>query len=295
VGVAQDHGGLLSIARRRPDCHLRDPGKNPRRADSDDCSETSVPRFVSGHTSGRSVVRPAGHGKLAPVSPSAGRTAVYVECGPKRVFACAVDWPGWCRSGKDEERALEALGAYGPRYGIVAQEARVRFPPTAGKGLDVVQRVPGSATTDFGAPGAVAKCDTEPLAGKAAQRVVELVQASWTVFDRVVAGAPAELRKGPRGGGRDRDRIVEHVIGAEAVYARKLGVRHRQPGPEDAAAVLALREAIVEALLAPSAGEPLVEKGWPPRYAARRIAWHVLDHAWEIEDRSYPEGPATSR
>ena len=33
-------------------------------------------------------------------------------------------------------------------------------------------------------------------------------------------------------------------------------------------------------------GSVPVPKGWPHRYAARRIAWHVLDHAWEMEDRA---------
>jgi hypothetical protein len=32
--------------------------------------------------------------------------------------------------------------------------------------------------------------------------------------------------------------------------------------------------------------------GRPPRYAIRRIAWHVLDHAWEIEDKSDPASRA---
>lgn len=76
------------------------------------------------------------------------------------------------------------LAAAAPRYAVVAAQAGVPFPAGAGAAFDVVERLPGSATTDFGAP--------------------------------------------------------------------------------------------------------VVEKGWPPRYAARRIAWHVLDHAWQIEDRSGP-------
>jgi hypothetical protein len=27
-------------------------------------------------------------------------------------------------------------------------------------------------------------------------------------------------------------------------------------------------------------------KRWLPRYFVRRVAWHALDHAWEIEDRA---------
>src|SRR5919202_3742755 len=147
---------------------------------------------------------------------------VYLELGSKRVFACAVDWPGWCRSGKTEVAALEALTAAGPRYARVASQAGVRFSPSD---LEVVERVPGSAGTDFGVPGEALERDREPPAAKEAERLANLVAAAWRVFDGVVATAPAELRKGPRGGGRDRDAIVEHVLGAEVGYARKLGLR----------------------------------------------------------------------
>jgi hypothetical protein len=215
-------------------------------------------------------------------------TDVYLEVGSKRVFACALAWPGWCRAGRSEELALEALAAYVPRYRVVAERAGVRFPKSAGDRLRVVERLPGSATTDFGAPGEAAGGDQEPVSAAAAARAAKLLTASWAVFDQVAADAPAELRKGPRGGGRDRDRVVEHVLGAETSYARKLGVKHRQPAVDDAKAIAALRAAIAGALQAPSEGRPPVEKGWPPRYAARRIAWHALDHAWEMQDRSGP-------
>jgi len=154
-------------------------------------------------------------------SPAPGRansTAVYVE-GTKRVFACALDWPGWCRAGKGEDAALEALAAYAPRYGVVAGEAGVRFPSRVADSFEVVERLPGSATTDFGALDKPASRDSEPLTQKLAERLTELLEASWRVFDRVAAGAPAELRKGPRGGGRDGDKMVDHVLGAEAGYA----------------------------------------------------------------------------
>jgi hypothetical protein len=205
---------------------------------------------------------------------------VYIEAGNKKVFACAVDWPGWCRAAKDEEQALDALAAYAERYAVVTSEAGVRFSPRNAS-LAVVERVKGSATTDFGAPGAVAGADGAPVTRAQAKRYTALVEASWRVLDRVAAGAPASLRKGPRGGGRDRDAIVAHVADAEAAYARKIGVRHKPP--VDPAA---LRADVLDALGRPSDGSPLADKGWPARYAARRIAWHALDHAWEIEDRS---------
>src|SRR5438445_192705 len=220
---------------------------------------------------------------MAPPGDNVPSTAVYLEVGSKRVFSCALEWPGWCRSGKDEQGALAALEAAAARYAIVAAEAQVPFPSGAVSTFDVVERLRGSATTDFGAPGEVATRDREPLTTEQAARQAALVAASWAVFDRVVAGAPAELRKGPRGGGRDRDAIVEHVLGAETSYVRKLDLRLRRPDPGDAAALGAHREAILAALTARAGAVP--PKGWPVPYLARRIAWHALDHAWEIEDR----------
>jgi len=108
------------------------------------------------------------------------------------------------------------------------------------------------------------------------------------VLDRVAKGAPAELRKGPRGGGRDRDKMLGHVLGAEAAYARHLGIRHPEPELGDTTAIRALRDDLAEALSGASDGSPLRPKGWPPRYAFRRISWHVLDHAWEMQDRGKP-------
>jgi hypothetical protein len=213
--------------------------------------------------------------------------AVYLEQGGKRVFACARDWPGWCRAGRTDDAALEALLVYLPRYAVVAAGAGLALPAYDASGLTVVERVPGSATTDFGAPGSVPALDRGALARKDSDRTVALLRAAWERFDEVVADAPAALRKGPRGGGRDRDAIVEHVVGAEAGYARKIGVR--RPVPADDAEVAALREALVATIIHPdpAAAGP---KGWPPGYAARRVAWHVLDHAWEIEDRAEPAG-----
>ncbi len=150
----------------------------------------------------------------------------------------------------------------------------------------MVERLAGSATTDFGAPGAIASRDRKPTTAAEAKRIGALVAASWRVLERTAAAAPSSLRKGPRGGGRDRDAIVAHVASAESAYARQLGLRYPEPPPGDRRAIATMRDAILEVLSAPSKGRPAVEKGWPPRYAARRIAWHALDHAWEIEDRS---------
>ncbi|MEA2656981.1 MAG: hypothetical protein QOI23_2346 [Chloroflexota bacterium] len=209
-------------------------------------------------------------------------TRVYLEVGKRRVFAAAAEWPGWVRSGKDETSAIEALANAQVRYAAVPKAARIAFAPAAG--FDVLERLPGDAGTEFGVPGAIAKSDAKRLTKKEAGRQSALVAASWTVFDRVVDKAPQSLRKGPRGGGRDRDAMVEHVLSAEIAYARKLGLRLKPPAAGDAAAVREHRNAIVAGIRAGTRG--VSEGGWPARYAARRIAWHVLDHAWEMEDRS---------
>ncbi|MGI8686095.1 MAG: hypothetical protein ACR2MO_13585 [Acidimicrobiales bacterium] len=217
-------------------------------------------------------------------------TPIYLEVGSKKVFACALDWPGWCRAAHIEEVAMQALSDYAVRYAEVAKAAGVRFPPSAGRTFEVVERLAGSTTTDFGAPDIPARADAATLTAAQARRAAALVEASWSVLEAVAATAPAVLRKGPRGGGRDRDDVVAHVAAAEFAYARKIGVRHRAAGDgrDERAAVAALRADVLAALRAARSGAPVEERGWPARYAARRIAWHALDHAWEIEDRSTP-------
>jgi len=218
-------------------------------------------------------------------SAKAPTTTVYVESSRARTFACAYDWPGWCRSGKDEVSALAALAAYAPRYAPVAKQVRLPFDARAGT-FRVVERIAGSASTEFGVPGEVTERDTTPLAAAEGKRLAALVQAAWAVYDQILAAAPAELHKGPRGGGRDRDKMADHVSAAEGAYVRKLGLRLTPPDRHDRRAVAEFRAAIADAIERPSKGAPLVEKGWPQRYAARRIAWHALDHAWEMQDRS---------
>jgi len=206
-------------------------------------------------------------------------TDVYIEEGSRRVFACSVEWPGWCRAGKNEEAALEALTTSAPRYGLIAKQAGVPFDVRAAAAkFTVKERLAGSMTTDFGAPGSISEGDRKPLSKNDAERQATLLEASWKVFDRVVKKAPTTLRKGPWGGGRDRDQIAEHVTGAEDMYARKLGVRVKDAAER--------RRAILEVIRGEGGPNKTAERGWPARYAARRIAWHAIDHTWEIEDRS---------
>ncbi len=149
--------------------------------------------------------------------------------------------------------------------------------------------MPGNATTDFGAPGVSAAADSRGLTAAAARAQVAILRAAWQSLDDAVATAPAELRKGPRGGGRDRDEVARHVAAAEGAYARKVGVRIPTAQWEDPAMLPSCRSSLAAALDRATDGEPVGPTGWAPRYALRRIVWHVLDHAWEIQDRSTPE------
>jgi hypothetical protein len=215
------------------------------------------------------------------VSPT--RIRVGVETSRLKSFASALDWPGWSRPGKTPEAAVEALLSYAPRCATVAARAGLQL-ATDSLDADIVEQLDGDATTAFGAPSITFEADRAPTDAAEAKRIAALVQAAWTTFDETAATAPAELRKGPRGGGRDTAKMVEHVVGAEQAYATRLGVRVRMPDPADAVAVAALRAAILAPLNQPSDGSPIDR--WTQRYAARRIAWHTIDHAWEIEDRS---------
>jgi hypothetical protein len=209
---------------------------------------------------------------------------VAIEAVPKRAFASALDWPGWSRGAKTPELAIEALLAYCGRYRIVAELAGLVL-PDGSLTIDVVEDATGDASTDFGVPGGIASAERTALDAAEARRRSDLVEAAWRRFDAVVATAPEALRKGPRGGGRDRSKIVEHVVLADHGYCRELGLRVPAPDPGDRADIERLRQAMLEVLRRPSDGGPIAKR-WTTRYAHRRIAWHALDHAWEIEDRT---------
>ena len=214
--------------------------------------------------------------------------AVALESAPRKAFATALDWPGWSRSAKTDELAIEALFAYAPRYARVIEAAGLALPSSSD--IDVVERVEGGSGTTFGVPSHLThEADARPVDRAEARRLGAIVEAAWSTFDGVAAGAPAELRKGPRGGGRDRDKMVGHVVEADWYYTRELGLKLRQPALGDRPSILSMRDDVLAVLREPSDGRPLGGRKWPQRYAARRIAWHALDHAWEIEDRSTEE------
>lgn len=226
---------------------------------------------------------------------SANKIDVYLEAGQKRTFAGALDWPGWCRSGQDKPSALQALLDYGPRYARVLRTSRLGFQaPTAVSEFAIVELLKGNATTDFGAPGAVPSSDEKPVDSAELQRFRKLLKACWRTFDRAVETATGKaLQTGPRGGGRQLEGIVEHLLGSDAGYLSQVGWKFQQKDAADLANQLEQTcQAILLALTASAHGE-LPARGprgglrWSPRYFVRRVAWHTLDHAWEIEDRVY--------
>lgn len=212
---------------------------------------------------------------------------IYLEVGAKKTFAGALAWPGWCRAARDEAGAVEALGAYALRYAAVVRAAGMR-PPAAGRQMQVVERLTGDASTDFGAPGQIPAYDTVAPDATELKRLGKIMRACWAAFDEIATThARAKLATGPRGGGRSVAAIRAHVTEAEAAYLTALGGRAPRAGDGSDGA----RDAFIDALAARARGE-LPERGprggarWPARYAVRRAAWHVLDHAWEIEDRA---------
>jgi hypothetical protein len=207
---------------------------------------------------------------------------LFVEETPKKVYVSALDWPGLSRGAKTEDQAVELLLAAMPRYARVARSAGERFDPTD-LDLEVVERADGDAGTAFGIPAIVATADRESVDAREARRLASIVEASWAELAAVAATAPEALRKGPRGGGRDRSKVVEHVERADQGYGMAMGIKGSADTPDQLAH---LRAAMLEALRQPSDGSAIGGKKWPPRYAARRVAWHALDHAWEIEDRT---------
>jgi hypothetical protein len=228
-----------------------------------------------------------------PEVPKKGDLPIYIEVGTRRTFASAVEWPGWSRAGRDEHEAVAALAAYRDRYSAVVQPVTPKFTaPKDPTDYRIVKRLKGNAGTEFGIPSLGLPTDGEPIAAAELERLTRILEACWGAFDRTARSAKGlELRKGPRGGGRDLDKIAAHVVEAEGAYIAQLGARPPKAASGHAIRPTDLHDAMLTALHARARGLPVAEprptkKPWTPRYFVRRVAWHVLDHAWEIEDRA---------
>jgi hypothetical protein len=219
----------------------------------------------------------------------ANHIRVTLEIGPKgkKVAAVAPDWPGLERGATTGEAAIERLLSYVPRYATATKLAGMQaaFTNDAITGVDVVEQYPGTGSTDFwGISFAFSSIDRQAMSDEALERELTLMRACWAFFDDVRSRVSAEMQRGPRGGGRDRDRIVSHVVATELDWAKKLGV----PAPHNALLtneeLNAHRDAYCKAIRAlHSQGK--MARTWPLRYLIRHTAYHTLDHAWEMEDK----------
>ena len=212
---------------------------------------------------------------------------VILEVGKKRrVVAGAIDWPGLDRWGTSEENAIEKLLSYVPRYAGVAERAGMGAELDGARDVDVVERVPGSSSTDFwGIAHVPSKIEAEVLSPADLERRLELLRAGWAHFDDVAAHVSRELRPGSRSGGRSREQIVRHVYGSEPdQMSRKVEVRTPLEVVLTPDGLASHRLAYLDAIRAYNAeGRPA--RTWPIQFLVRRTGHHVMDHAWEMEDR----------
>jgi hypothetical protein len=222
------------------------------------------------------------------------RLRVTLETGPKgkKVAAVAPDWPGLARGAKTEEEAIDRLRSYIPRYSQVVKLAGMNAEFDAIQNVDVVEQYPGTPSTDFwGISFAFSSIDKQAMSGDELDRELMLMQACWAFFDDVRGRVSAEMRKGPRGGGRDRDRIVRHTLAAEQDWAKGVGVATPVFTPDGAMltdeGLKAYRDAYCQAIRDYHSQGKWAGKvaKWPLRYLIRHTAFHTMDHAWEMEDK----------
>jgi hypothetical protein len=226
----------------------------------------------------------------------AKKLRVTLEMGPKnhRFAAVAPDWPGLERGATTPEAAVEALESYIPRYAGVAKLARMQADYAVIKGVNVVERYEGVGSTDFwGISFACSSADGKALSREALTRQLTLMRACWTFFDAVRERVSADMQKGSRGGGRDRDTIVLHVLGNEQEWGKKVGIPSRQGARvTDAEGIKAWRAAYCRAIRTLHA-EGRTARKWPLTYLIRHTAFHTMDHAWEMEDKDLSGGVAS--
>ena len=213
-----------------------------------------------------------------------------IERGPKgkKAVAFSIDWPGWSRGAKTPELALETLESYRARYRPIASLAGMAGEFDAAGPLEIVEDRVGTGSVDFwGISFSPSSTEYGPMGEAEFDRAITLLRACWAFFDDVAARVSPELRKGPRGGGRDRDRIVRHTIRTESEdFAKQVGLRIPEEAALSPEGLLQHRTDYVAAMRAYNAGE--VERrmrSWTLPFLIRHSAFHTLDHAWEMEDK----------
>ena len=217
----------------------------------------------------------------------AGELRVALEIGPngKKVVAVAPDWPGLARGAKTADAAIERIRAYVPRYAPIAMEAGIAESFAPNPGIVVVEQYPGMGSTDFwGISFAFSRFDQQAMTQDELDRELTLIRACWAFFDDVRSRVSAEMARGPRGGGRNRDQIVRHTFVSELDMAKKVGLRWTQERHPSEMELAEYRDAYCATIRAYHA-EGKTARKWPLRYLIRHTAFHTLDHAWEMEDK----------
>ncbi|HJU52258.1 MAG TPA: hypothetical protein VJ815_07985 [Acidimicrobiia bacterium] len=222
---------------------------------------------------------------------------VVVEVGKKKSAAYAPAWPGWSRGGNSPAAALETLASYGDRYRRVAALAGLgdEFPSTPI--LEVVEELPGRGMTSYwGISFSAATGEQGQMSETECERKLGLLRACWAYFDDVAKTVSAELRKGPRGGGRDREQILRHIFANERDWGRMIGLTVPEEAYLTAKGLRAHRNAYVEAIRKYNAAGNS-PRTWRLQFLLRHTAYHVMDHAWEMEDKdlSNSDGAARSK
>lgn len=212
-------------------------------------------------------------------------------------MAFSLDWPGWSRGAKTAEIALDTLESYRGRYRPVAVLAGMESEFDAAGALDIVEDMIGAGSTDFwGISFLPSSTEHGPMEEAEFERGITLLRACWAFFDGVAARVSPEMRKGPRGGGRDRDQIIRHTIRNESEeFAKQVGLRIPEYAALTPEGLLAHRATYVEAMRAYNAGE--IERrmrSWTLPFLIRHSAFHTLDHAWEMEDKDLSGEGATT-
>jgi hypothetical protein len=213
-----------------------------------------------------------------------------IERGPKgkRSAAFAIDWPGWSRGARSADLAVETLESYRERYRPVADIAGMAREFAAAGPLEIVEDRVGPGSTDFwGISFAPSSTEHGPIGEADLERRITLLRACWAYFDGVAARVSAEMRKGPRGGGRDRDQIIRHTIRTESEdFAKQVGLRIPEGAALTPDGLRLHRENYVVAMRAYNAGEVKRRmRSWTLAFLIRHSAYHMLDHAWEMEDK----------
>jgi len=212
-----------------------------------------------------------------------------IERGPKgkKAVAFALDWPGWSRGAKTPELALATLESYRRRYRPIALTAGMAREFDAVGPLDVIQDRVGTGSTDFwGISFSPSDLERGPIGDAEFDRKIKLLRACWAFFDGVAVRVSAEMRKGPRGGGRDRDKIIRHTIRVESEeFAKQLGLRIPAEGALTPDGLVAHRKAYVAAMRGYDSRQGKRMRSWTVPFLIRHSAFHVMDHAWEMEDK----------